>query len=186
MVGKKKSRTKKPTRSSSLTSRSCILERLDSIGLGIARGLQHIHQNEVVFRDLKPANVGFSAADGRVQLFDFGKAKEQHMLSTYDGGDAGTPRYADVDAMIGSHFGPENDVYSFALVLWEVCTLQIPYPDVDDEDYWCYEKKTMWKKLKKAFGCKLCFIINIFLLPCYLAKTSPNKLKHRIIRSVLI
>ena len=120
-----------------------LLQRLESIALGIARGMEYIHDHEIIYRDLKPSNIGFNAKDGTVQIFDFGKSRELHLLKkkTTDGNcyyreeyhqtefGVGTLRYMDIDAMFGIHIGKSNDVYSYALVLYELCTLLMPYPD---------------------------------------------------------
>jgi serine/threonine protein kinase len=45
--------------------------RLSKVAIGIANGMQYLHQHRIIFRDLKPLNVGF-AEDGNVRLFDFG------------------------------------------------------------------------------------------------------------------
>jgi serine/threonine protein kinase len=52
-----------------------IEERLRSVAVGVARGLEYLHSNRVIFRDLKPSNVGFTR-DGKVKIFDFGLARE--------------------------------------------------------------------------------------------------------------
>ena len=120
-----------------------LLQRLESIALGVARGMKYIHDHEIIYRDLKPSNIGFNAKDGTVQIFDFGKSRELHLLKkkTTDGTcyyreeyhqtefGVGTLRYMDIDAMFGIHIGKSNDVYSYALVLYEICTLLMPYPD---------------------------------------------------------
>lgn len=52
-----------------------IEERLRSVAVSVARGLEYLHSNRVIFRDLKPSNVGFTRA-GKVKIFDFGLARE--------------------------------------------------------------------------------------------------------------
>ena len=50
-------------------------DRLQTVALDVARGMEYLHQHRIVFRDLKPSNVGFTAK-GTVRIFDFGLAKE--------------------------------------------------------------------------------------------------------------
>ena len=45
------------------------------IALSIAQAMEYIHSLNLVYRDLKPDNVGFTI-DGIVKLFDFGLTKE--------------------------------------------------------------------------------------------------------------
>lgn len=81
-------------------------------------------------RDVKPGNVGFSC-DGNVKLFDFGLAR-MHVRET-DGewrrltGNTGTPRYMAPEVACHGDYDHSADVYSFALFLWTICTLDKPF-----------------------------------------------------------
>ena len=46
-----------------------------TIALDIARAMEYLHSLNVIFRDLKPDNIGFDQ-EGTLKLFDFGLAKE--------------------------------------------------------------------------------------------------------------
>ena len=60
------------------------MQRLQ-VACDICSAIRHLHRLKIVFRDLKPDNVGFDF-DGRVKLFDFGLAKELDPLQkTADG-----------------------------------------------------------------------------------------------------
>ena len=49
------------------------LRRRLEIAVGLAHALKYLHEKNIVYRDLKPDNVGFDG-DGVVKLFDFGLA----------------------------------------------------------------------------------------------------------------
>jgi serine/threonine protein kinase len=51
-----------------------LLERI-RILLSIAEGMEYLHSLNIIFRDLKPDNIGFDK-DGVLKMFDFGLAKE--------------------------------------------------------------------------------------------------------------
>lgn len=99
----------------------------------IASGLFYLHSKNVVFRDLKPDNVGFDAR-GTLKLFDFGLAKE---LKEADLRDDGT--YRNMTAMTGAirYMAPEVglhqpynrsvDVYSWSMVMWFILALEPPF-----------------------------------------------------------
>jgi tRNA A-37 threonylcarbamoyl transferase component Bud32 len=40
----------------------------------VASALAYCHRNRILFRDLKPANIGYDFDEDRVKLFDFGLA----------------------------------------------------------------------------------------------------------------
>jgi hypothetical protein len=76
--------------------------------------LAYVHQEHVVHRDVKPANL-ILAEDGIV-LVDFGIARE-------DSGDhptkaLGTPRFAAPEVLAGTRPSPRSDVFGLAATLW--------------------------------------------------------------------
>jgi serine/threonine protein kinase len=58
----------------SVASVSSLLERL-RIAAEIASGLSHIHSQRIIYRDLKPSNIGFDIHN-KVKIFDFGLCEE--------------------------------------------------------------------------------------------------------------
>ena len=63
--------------SSSLeTNYDAVMDRIQTIGVGIAKGMEHIHNCNVILRDLKPDNVGFCIKTGAPKIFDFGFARD--------------------------------------------------------------------------------------------------------------
>jgi serine/threonine protein kinase len=59
------------------------MKRVRNIATGIAKGLEHLHEKNIVLRDLKPSNVGFDKS-GCMKLFDLGMAREIHSLGESD------------------------------------------------------------------------------------------------------
>jgi hypothetical protein len=79
------------------SQRALLKERLEA-AMQIAESMQYMHENGVVFRDLKPKNIGIDK-DGNVKIIDFGLAKElkacdENDNATYNiSGDSGSRRY---------------------------------------------------------------------------------------------
>jgi serine/threonine protein kinase len=99
-------------------------ERL-MIAMGVAKGMRYLHSQRIIFRDLKPHNVGLDIV-GNVRLFDFGLARETTSIK-YPGV-AGSLRYMAPETITHSYTCQASDVYAFGVLLWEVCSLTKPYP----------------------------------------------------------
>lgn len=99
-----------------------LLDRLETAALGIAKGMEYLHDNNIVFRDLKSRNVGFDKKTGRATVFDFGLAAEvrpgEQLKAT-----VGTFRYMAPETILGDGYGYPCDVYSFGVLLWQIVAL---------------------------------------------------------------
>ena len=106
-------------------------ERLQ-IALQIAGAMDYLHSKNIVFRDLKPDNIGFDK-DGIVKIFDFGLAKElKNNLKAANGkykltGNTGSRRYMAPEVARDIAYDKSVDVYSFGILLWELCTAKKPF-----------------------------------------------------------
>ncbi len=108
---------------------SKLIERINNIALGVARGMEYLHNNRVVFRDLKPHNIGFNS-EGKPVIFDFGFARELHLTQKDE--IAGSLRYMSPEMAFGQEPSLPSDVYSFGVLLFEICTLQKPFKQFKD------------------------------------------------------
>ncbi|KAL3907887.1 MAG: hypothetical protein SGILL_008690 [Bacillariaceae sp.] len=109
----------------------CMEERL-AIGLEIAKGMDYLHSKNILFRDLKPANVGIDR-DGGLRLFDFGLARESP--SGLCAGKAGSRRYMSPETIANKVTCFASDVYSFGITLWELVSLVRPVHFDNAEDF---------------------------------------------------
>jgi len=122
-----------------MTSSKDMISRIEKVGLGIARGMEYLHSLNIIFRDLKPQNIGFDENDV-VKIFDFGLAREYHHNFPSENrrnegtrqmtGNCGTPRYMAPEVAAMQDYGLECDVYSFSITMWEICTLNKAFEDV--------------------------------------------------------
>jgi len=108
-------------------------ERL-KVAIDISCAFNYLHEKNVVHRDLKPENVVFDI-DGNVKVFDFGLAsvpntEEKLSDGTYKlSGHTGTRRYMAPEIVKSLPYNHSVDVYSFGILLWEMCALQQPFKD---------------------------------------------------------
>jgi eukaryotic-like serine/threonine-protein kinase len=94
---------------------------------GVAEALEHAHSEGIVHRDVKPANV-LLGRDGRVKLADLGIATAvEGTRITKSGTVMGTAAYMAPEQLEGQRPGPEADLYSLAVVAWEMLSGQRAY-----------------------------------------------------------
>lgn len=113
------------------------LERLN-VALDIASALEYLHENRIIYRDLKSTNCGFDT-ENTCKLFDFGLARPlpgDSMEDTYKmSGKAGTTRCMSPEVYKCQPYSLKADVYSYAHLLWEILSLQTPYENYTRKDY---------------------------------------------------
>ncbi len=102
------------------------LEEVLSIGMQTASGLAAAHEQGLIHRDVKPANILLQGE--RVKLTDFGLARAVDDASlTHSGVIAGTPYYMSPEQARGTSLDPRTDLFSLGSVLYTLCTGRPPF-----------------------------------------------------------
>ena len=100
------------------------------VGLQLAAGLDAIHAQGIVHRDLKTPNVMW-APNGVLRLMDFGIAKRVEGTvgagATAVGLLVGTPEYMSPEQVRGETVDRRSDLYSLGIVLFELLTGARPF-----------------------------------------------------------
>lgn len=110
----------------------------------IAHALHHLHAHQIVYRDVKPENVGFASVhdDGNhndvPQLFDFGLAKKVKTLEQEAGQGGifrltpgtGTLVYMAIEVGQGKPYGYSADVWSLGVLIHEILSLKVPFAGI--------------------------------------------------------
>lgn len=95
-------------------------ERAIEISRQLCIGLAAIHNQGILHRDFKPANVIIDS-QGRIRITDFGIASLVDEVNT-DLARAGTPAYMSPEQIRGRGINVRSDIYSLGLVLYEIFT----------------------------------------------------------------
>jgi serine/threonine protein kinase len=101
---------------------------IGEIGADICEALDHAHSRGVIHRDIKPQNVQVVDGQPRAKLMDFGIASITDAAGLTATGDViGTLAYMSPEQAEGLEAGPEADVYSLALTLYECWSGENPH-----------------------------------------------------------
>jgi eukaryotic-like serine/threonine-protein kinase len=101
---------------------------IGEIGADLCEALDYAHSRGVVHRDIKPQNVQVTDNEPRAKLMDFGIARLADGASlTMPGDIVGTLAYMSPEQAEGRPAGPEADVYSLALTLYECWSGENPH-----------------------------------------------------------
>jgi len=119
-----------------LCSREFILRRIwmerFTVARDIANAFEYLHGQDIVYRDLKPDNIGFDS-DGVLKMFDFGLAKRITNADKTDDdlyrltGNTGSLRYMAPEIALNRPYSLSVDVYSFGVLFWQLCALSVPF-----------------------------------------------------------
>jgi serine/threonine protein kinase len=91
----------------------------------LATALKYLHNNRVVFRDLKPQNIAFFVNNhDQIILFDFGLAfeipKNGNINDLFVMSGVGTRRHMAPEVVNDSRYNLKVDVYSWSMIFWEI------------------------------------------------------------------
>ena len=131
-------RIEKTTRSGSTDGGGGSFDNRLQVSKSLADAMEYLHSQGVIFRDLKPHNVGFDK-EGNVKLFDFGLSRfmsrdRNGYDEVFEMSGAGTPRYTSPEVIFSESYNLKADVYTFSVILWEIMCLKQPFAKYKHRD----------------------------------------------------
>lgn len=104
------------------------VEDILRIGMQVARGLAAAHDQGLIHRDVKPANILMPAGVSRIILTDFGLARAADDASlTRSGVLAGTPQYMSPEQVRGETLDQRSDLFSLGSVMYAMACGRPPF-----------------------------------------------------------
>ncbi|HET9066272.1 MAG TPA: serine/threonine-protein kinase [Gemmatimonadales bacterium] len=98
----------------------------------LGAALEVAHEAGIIHRDLKPANIMYDAELKKARLLDFGIARDSEIGAedrlTRAGFFVGTLQYVAPEALSGELVGEQADVYSLAVIAYQLLTEVTPFP----------------------------------------------------------
>lgn len=92
-----------------------------------AEALHYAHTQNVVHRDVKPANLMYDLASDRFKLTDFGIARLTDASRTRTGIILGTPSYMSPEQLSASKVSGQTDIYSLGVTMYHLLTGAPPF-----------------------------------------------------------
>jgi eukaryotic-like serine/threonine-protein kinase len=94
----------------------------------VCYALGYAHRNDVIHRDVKPANV-IVQSDGVVKLLDFGIARQEKTDGrlTRTGHVIGTVQYMAPERLKSAVFDGRSDIFSVGVMMFQLLTGQLPF-----------------------------------------------------------
>lgn len=103
------------------------IERVLKIGAAVADALHYAHEQGVVHRDVKPANMVLTRDQHEVKVTDFGVAHITDASKTRTGTILGSPSFMSPEQVAGKRVDGRSDLWSLGVTLYQLLTGHLPF-----------------------------------------------------------
>lgn len=105
------------------------VSEIAKLGEAIAMAVHHLHLQNTVHHDLKPANI-IIREDGSAALLDFGLSCHAHypdLLAEQMRKAVGSPAWIAPEQVVGVRGDPRSDVFAIGVMLYQLATGELPF-----------------------------------------------------------
>ena len=118
---------------------------ITSIGQDVARALCYLHKWKpypIIHRDISSGNVLLELFPNgwRAKVSDYGSANFMNAVTTAR---PGSPAYAAPESGLPSWHTPKMDIFSYGVLLVEMCLRRLPEPQHLEQQIWCIQWPAM-------------------------------------------
>lgn len=103
------------------------VETTIKIMIKVAEALDYAHQQHVIHRDVKPANIMYELETGLVKVTDFGIARITDASKTKTGMVLGTPNFMSPEQLSGKKLDGRSDLFSLGTTIYQLVTGALPF-----------------------------------------------------------
>mmetsp|Transcript_42891 Transcript_42891/g.103760 ORF Transcript_42891/g.103760 Transcript_42891/m.103760 type:complete len:450 (+) Transcript_42891:148-1497(+) len=110
------------------------------VAYDLSVAFSYLHNCRLVYRDIKPENIGFDIR-GDVKIFDFGLCRSLEEKDKAKGGGykltakTGSIPYMAPEVVLNQPYDKSADVFSFAILFWELLTLDWAFNGMSTKDF---------------------------------------------------
>lgn len=126
----------------------------------ITQGLMSLHNNKIMHRDLKSANI-FLTKKGVVKLGDLNVSKVVKRDLVYT--QTGTPYYASPEVWADRPYSYKSDLWSLGCIMYELCGLRPPFVGKSLEELYQAVTQGIYDPIPSIYSKDLSKIISLLL-----------------------
>ena len=149
----------------------------------IIQGLKYLHDNKIIHRDLKSANI-FLMKNGVIKIGDLNVSK---LTNDNAKTQTGTPYYAAPEIWVDKPYNNKVDIWSVGCIIYEMCALCPPFRGTSLPNLALNIKKGVYPPIPKQYSKELSQIISQMLIVNANNRASCDQLlDNHIIKSKMI
>ena len=144
-----------------------------NILIQILQGLKYLHDNKIIHRDLKSANI-FLMKNGIVKIGDLNVSKLAKIgkANTH----TGTPYYSSPEIWIDQPYNYKTDIWSVGCIIYEMCALSPPFRGTSLINLYNNIQRGEYSPIPDNYSKELSYVISLMLVVDPNVRASCDKL----------